>query len=139
MTEPPLVAIAAGKKVRVRKAPTPVQSELLLHISVANLLKRTANPRWRWTHIGHGERREARTAAKLKAMGVQAGWPDFIFIAPDGMSYFLELKRKGGRPSLTQQNFSDWCYSCHIAHCTAYNIDEAITFLRDHNIILIRR
>ena len=53
-------------------------------MSVARLLRDYGLPRWRWTHIPSGELRDVRTAAKLKQMGTQRGWPDFLLIAPNG-------------------------------------------------------
>lgn len=145
-TEPPLLALAAGKKVRLRKGTVPPAKELSLHIAVAQLLKVACNPDWRWTHIPSGEHRDIRTAAKLKAMGVKPGWPDFIFIGPSTDHdqiidvAFLELKRKGkGRLSDEQRSFQEWCYSLSIPHAVADNVDDAIEFLRAHGIVNIRK
>jgi hypothetical protein len=37
--------------------------------------------------------RDAATAGKLKAMGLQPGWPDILLVNPSGRLHALELKR----------------------------------------------
>lgn len=64
-------------------------------MAVAKILRDHALPEWQWTHIAHGEVRDIRTAAKLKAMGVRKGWPDFILVPPSGQLRCIELKRIG--------------------------------------------
>jgi hypothetical protein len=108
---PPLLALAAGKRVRLRKPPFP--KEISLHIDTARLLRQHCLPEWLWSHFASGELRDIRTAAKLKAMGVKRGWPDFVCIAPDGRVHCLELKREGEGLSEAQQQFQ--------VHCVKYN------------------
>ena len=146
MTEPPLLALAAGKKVRLRRISDPPEKELPLHISIVHLLKVAANPKWRWTHIPNGELRDIRTAQKLKAMGVQPGWPDMMFVGPrSGQTIqgsqiaFLEFKRKDRSLSETQRNFRDWCIDMHIPFEVTDNANDAIRFLQQHEIIIIRK
>jgi hypothetical protein len=97
---------------------------------VADLLHRFAHPQWRFSHIASGEYRTPATAAKLKRMGVVAGWPDFILLAPTGIAHFLELKR--GRAPLTdaQQDFADWCVAHGVHFAIARNFDEALRCLK---------
>jgi hypothetical protein len=85
-------------------------SEFQLQCEVADLLRRWAKPTWVFTHIPLGEYRTPATAARLQRMGVTAGFPDFIFLAPQGKGpFFLELKRKGGKLSEHQAGFALWC------------------------------
>jgi hypothetical protein len=95
VTLPPLLAIAAGRRVHPRKAVPPRPLELQLHMAVADLLRRFANPDWRWSHFPSGELRDIKTASKLRAMGLARGWPDFVLIDPSGRLHALELKRQG--------------------------------------------
>jgi hypothetical protein len=143
--EPPLLALARGKKVRLRKAPSiPPGKELAsIHIPIASLLKVAVNPEWRWTHIGHGGfLLDPRTAARLKAMGLQAGWPDFIFIGPPRLMgagvqvAFLELKRKGSKLSEEQKGFFTWLHAHKVPCEVADTIEAAIGFLEGLNIIV---
>jgi hypothetical protein len=74
-TIPPLLALAAGRKPRPRKAPAFRPKEITLHCAVAKLLREHCLETSRWTHIGHGEVRDIRTAVKLKNMGLRKGMP----------------------------------------------------------------
>lgn len=63
----------------------------------------------RLTHLLHhspnGGRRDEREAARFKAMGVRAGFPDLILCVPKGScgALFLELKAPKGRQSEHQR------------------------------------
>lgn len=94
-----------------RKGPALPVSETSLHYAVADFLRLAWPPHLPWTHIPLGENRgdamvrtdkQGRTysfspsGAKLKRMGAHAGWPDFIFILPNGQAAFIELKSTDG-------------------------------------------
>jgi hypothetical protein len=128
---PPLLMLCEGRKPRPRKAPVFRPKESVLHFAVAKLLREHARPDWLWTHVGHGEARDIRTAAKLKRMGVQPGWPDFILAPPGGQIHCLELKRIGETLSDAQYDFRRWCISHGVAHCVADTLDQALAAL-DH-------
>ena len=95
MTTPPLRCWPKGRKPRPRKAPTNRPKEIELHTSVANALRKHARTDWLWTHVPNGELRDIRVAAKLKRMGAQAGWPDFILVAPGGRLLLPGAKAPG--------------------------------------------
>lgn len=130
MTDAPLLMIAEGRKPRPRKAPLVREKEITLHMRVAGFLRAHARPEWRWTHIPAGELRDARTAAKLKAMGLQSGWPDLLLVSPSGVAHFLELKRHGGKLSEAQELFRQWCASHGVAHVVADTATAALDALR---------
>ncbi len=123
---PPLLAIAEGRKVRARKAPVWRPKEVELHITVAKLLRDHCLEDWRWTHIPTGEHRDIRTAAKLKAMGSRAGFPDFVLVSPYGSVRFLELKRTGGKLSEVQDDFRLWCVAYGVPHVVARTIGDVL-------------
>ena len=54
-------------------------------------------PGWIFTHIASGEKLDHATAARLKRMGVCAGWPDLLFLGSAGEVCAVELKAKNGR------------------------------------------
>jgi hypothetical protein len=60
-----------------------------------------------WTHFPAGEIRDERTGAKLKAMGLAKGWPDFIGFMPDARMWALEVKADKGRLTPEQAAFRD--------------------------------
>ena len=78
-------------------AAIPPPKEFELQIAIMGQFRWRRAPGWKGFHTANGEKRDKRTGAKLKAMGVEPGIPDLVFIAPDGRAHFLEVKRKGER------------------------------------------
>ena len=139
MTEfPPLLALAQGRKVRPRKAPVARPKEIELHFAVAKVLRQYCRPDWQWTHIGHGEVRDIRTAAKLKHMGLKRGWPDFVLVPPAGQLHCLELKRSGERLTEDQAVFQAWCIAHGVPHAVCCTLDEVLAVLNSWMCLRIR-
>lgn len=99
----PRLPLFTGKAVDRMKVAPP--KEAAIHIAVATFLDRFITPGWLFTHVPNGERRDARTGAKLKRMGTKPGFPDLILIDPAGTFHGLELKTEGGRLSEAQEGF----------------------------------
>jgi hypothetical protein len=118
--------LAQGRMPRLRKVPKLAPKEIALHMAVADFLRRFARPDWRWTHFPAGEHRDVRVAAKLKAMGLQRGWPDFVLISPAGLFHALELKRQGEDMTEDQAAFAQWCVEKGVPHAVARSLEEAI-------------
>jgi len=97
---------------------------------VADVLRRWLMPGWRWTHIPLGEHRTKATAAKLKRMGVNPGWPDIILLSPLGLPHFLELKRRGGDLTDQQDEFKQWCRDRKVPHFVTDSFDAAVAQLK---------
>jgi hypothetical protein len=57
-----------------------------------------------WFHVPNGEKRDKRTAEKLKRFGVRAGVADFILYCR-GLALAVELKKRKGRQSDDQEGF----------------------------------
>lgn len=98
------LALPLTRKGRKLARP-PAPKEHVIHIAVVGHLLARGDPRWFWFHPANGEKRDKRTAAKLKAMGVMPGTPDLVFFAPDGTFRCLELKRRGRTLSPDQKAF----------------------------------
>jgi hypothetical protein len=113
---------------RVRKAPP--APEFALHCMVADILRKWATPGWQWTHLPFGEYRHPATAARLKRMGVQRGWADFILLSPAGVAHFLELKRRGADLSDAQKDFGQWCRAQNVPFEWANRFDAAVAVLK---------
>ena len=126
---PPLLAICEGRKARARKAPLTAPKEYRLQTDVADVLKDHALPEWRWSHFPAGERRDVRTGARLKRMGLQKGWPDIVLINPAGLFHGLELKRIGQDLTEDQEAFQRWAIRHNVSHSVAYSLDEALAAL----------
>lgn len=77
-----------------------------------------------WTHFPAGERRDAKTGAKLKAMGLAAGWPDFILLLPNGQAGFIELKAADGAMSEPQVEFRSKAIALRCAFATCRSLEE---------------
>lgn len=107
----------------------PEPSELQIHIAVVQHLKYRARKGVCFFHAANGERREARDAAKLKAMGVTPGIPDLMIVA-DGKTYGLELKTSRGRLSPAQKGMLDVLNAAGAYTAVAYGIDQALAILQ---------
>jgi hypothetical protein len=124
---PPLLVLAAGGKPRLRRERLPVPKEIILHVTVADLLREHCL--WDWTHINR-KAKDAREGKILKTMGVNPGWPDFILLSPSGHALFLELKRPGQELTEEQEQFRDRCIRrgnpCEIA----WTLDQVLVALQ---------
>jgi hypothetical protein len=132
MSVPPLLAIMKGSKQRWRQPGTmPAPKELVLHMAVAKLLRDHCLPDWRWTHFPSGEKRDIRTATKLKQMGLQRGWPDFLLLSPfdSRQIHCLELKREGEDLTDEQREFGDWIMDHGGMYSVVWNMDMVLTVL----------
>ena len=138
MTLPPLIALAQGRRVRPRKPMVLRPKELELHLAIADLLRRFARSDWRWSHFPSGERRDIRTAAKLKAMGVQRGWPDFTLFDPTGRLHALELKPEGETLTDDREDFQTWCIARGVPHSVSRSVDEALTVLGAWGVLRVK-
>ncbi len=66
-------------------------AEFRLQCALVQHLRLRAYPGTYWTALANGEKRSAKTGARLKAMGLRAGNPDLLLIR-EGCCYGLELK-----------------------------------------------
>lgn len=57
---------------------------------------------WALFHVPNGGQRNAKEAAKFKAMGVRPGVPDLILILPRGGYHYLALELKVGKNKQTE-------------------------------------
>lgn len=114
------------------RAPRIIRSELTVHMQVAAYLRRAMpQPAFPviWFHVPNGEKRDKRTAGKLRSMGVLAGVPDFVFIMPNGQAAFLELKSATGDLSDAQHEFRERARAIGCGYATARTLDEAVATL----------
>jgi VRR-NUC domain len=126
---PPLLALAEGRRVRLRRAPTLRPKEIGLHIAVAAILRTQCEADWIWFHVPNGEVRDKRLAAKLKAMGVKPGIPDLVLLSSYNSVRFLELKRKGESLSEEQEEFRILCIRLGHPHAIARSVEDAVAIL----------
>lgn len=98
--------------------------ERALHIAVEQFLRLAWPPRLPYSHFPAGEHRDKATAAKLKAFGLRPGWPDFIFILPNGQAGFIELKAGKGALSDAQIEVRAKLVALKCGYATARSVDE---------------
>ncbi len=108
----------------MRRPAKPKTKEISLHMSTAAFIRYAWPGDLPWTHFPAGEKRDARTGAKLKAMGMAAGWPDFIFLLPNGQAAFLELKASSGSLSDGQIEFRHKATALNCGFAVCRSLDE---------------
>jgi hypothetical protein len=114
-------------------------SEFQLCCSLADCVRRWIKPGWRWSHFPAGEKRPTSAGARLKRMGLAEGWPDYIFLPPNGGgACFLEMKRaKHGGLSEEQRQFEIWCRATGHPHAVARSVEEALVVLRTWGVLRV--
>ena len=133
MPEERQLRLFASRFQRGVQLPPPKEQEL--HIQLADILKAWIMPRWRYSHLPLGEYRDKATAAKLKAMGVVAGLPDFMFVGP-GTVFFLELKRPGsGRLSDAQLIWMRHIMASGFGYLATTDLKDAVEELKAMGIV----
>ena len=138
MTSLAQIARDVRSRTRARACEARPERELSHHIAVADVLRRFARDDVIWFHPANGERRDKRTAAKLRAMGVQPGAPDFVIVIA-GKIHLLEMKRPGGaKPSAAQNAFMDRAISAGCVTAVAYGIDAALDKLNAWGALRVR-
>jgi hypothetical protein len=127
-------------------------SELQLQISLVEWCRWRLRPDVIFWHTPNGEARDKRTAAKLKAMGVLPGVADLQFmwreqvladLAPSAILtderfrlrvLFLELKRKGGKQTETQDDFERAVSSTGAHYRCIDSIDDAMAVIERYGL-----
>lgn len=108
------------------RAPRPVKSsETALHMAVARFINLAWPRELPWTHFPAGELRSKAAGGKLKAMGLKPGWPDFIFVMPNGQLAGLELKVGTNDLSDEQIDVRQRLIACRCGYATARSVEEA--------------
>lgn len=134
---PPLLQLAAGRKVRARRAPILRPRESKLHAAVAKLLTDHCLDGWEWTHINR-KAKDAREGAILKIMGANPDWPDFILVSPYGSVRYLETKRLGETLTEGQEAFRMRAVARGIPHVVAWTMDQVLAALDSWGCLRIR-
>ena len=101
---------------------------------LSELMHHSPNGGKRATKVGANGKRYSPEAAKFKAMGALAGFPDlFVFIARGGFhGLFIELKKPKGRVSDIQQQRIDALNEQGYKAVVCYGFDESIKAITDY-------
>jgi len=97
---------------------------------IADAARRFIADGWEWTHLPFGEYRPDSTGARLKRMGVTAGWPDYLFMSPAGLSHWIELKRDGQKRTPDQVRIGDFLERGGCPYLWSSNVGEILTTLQ---------
>ena len=135
-----------SKRQRGTQAPPP--KEFASHVFLADVIRRWIMPHWKFTHLPLGEERDHRinpktgkrwspTGQRLQRMGLNPGWPDFIFVGPNRSVFWLELKRQGsgGRLSEDQIEVGAHLVACGFAYLCTNSVDDAIAEMKALGIL----
>lgn len=85
-------------------------------------------------HSPNGGKRNIREAARFKAMGVRAGFPDLILLLPNEKFNYLciELKTKKGRQSEHQKNYQKLVENNGGKYCICREVQDFINITKDY-------
>lgn len=111
------------------------QPEAQLQRAVVQVLRLMALPNVIWYSSTNGVKMAPRTAAHMKAMGMTAGVADLCFVNARGTACFLEFKSAKGRQSSEQKQFEVNVNFLGGIYGLINNIDDAIGWLVDFEII----
>ena len=109
-------------------------SEQSIHERVWALYQAYRSPDAVMFHVASEGIRGPRERATFKAMGGVAGVPDF-FCAARQRSFFLELKKPGGRLSVAQKDMIGALGHQGVPTLIAYGLEEAVRFLQRQGVL----
>ena len=125
---------------RQRGTAPPAPSEFASQAFLVAVIRRWLSPQWRFTHVPLGEYRDPATAGRLQRLGTTPGWPDLQFAGPgsgagSAQMVFLELKRRGGRLSESQQAMREHLEGCGFDYLCTDSVDQAIEWLKARGVL----
>ena len=112
--------------------------EQALQIAVASFLRHALKPPVVWSAFPAGGGGAIRGAI-LKAMGLQAGWPDILVMAPGPVVVGIELKAGAGKQSEQQVRIQNGFMDCNAMYYVARSVEEVEGFLKGAGIPLHAR
>jgi hypothetical protein len=93
-----------------------------------------------FTHIANERRTSWGRGAKLKSMGVSAGFPDYIVFPGDGIVIFIEMKRtKEYKVSDAQKQWIEFLNSYGVDEKRNTHFVAAICYGADHAIEVVKK
>lgn len=104
--------------------------ELAIHFDAWKLICAYKRPDVLAWHTPNGEKRDARTAARLQAMGVVRGVGDFVLIVA-GRCHFIELKTTRGQLSRDQEIFRCDAERAGATYHVARSVEDVARIMSD--------
>jgi hypothetical protein len=98
-----------------------------MQIALVGVFKLRRHDDWLMHHSPNAGKRSDIAGVRLKALGMQPGWPDLEIISPDGLVHFIELKTAKGALSEAQRAFREDCIRTgrRYALCRSFKEAEA--------------
>jgi hypothetical protein len=134
------------KRWRKVRAPAPLEADIQKALVLRLVLQARRDALW--YHPPNGGWRHKVTAALLQAMGVLPGvadlvitWPELVSVVsqPHPMTFtrvlYLELKRRGKKPSADQNAFAARAMRTGASYEVADSIDAAVTILQRYGVL----
>ena len=115
------------------------QPEAALQKAVVKHLGWALRQGWRIHHSPNGGKRNASEAARFKAMGTSAGFPDLIVTGGDRMLVAIELKAAGGSLTDKQDFWLDHFDACGWPVAVCRSVDEVVAALEAAGVPLRAR
>ncbi len=112
------------------------QPEMQIHKAIMSFLDSALPSTVRAFHPANGGRRDAKTGAMLKALGVKAGVADIVLVRQGGVMAFIEVKAGKGSSSPAQKEWQDWCGENGVPYAVVRSIGDVQAVLTDWNIEL---
>lgn len=118
------------KELRALRArPRTPASARALNLRIADMLKAECPPNVPWTHLPAGEPLQTRPAEGPGPIAPRPGWPDFLFVLPDGRLGGIEIRTEAGglAPARRQWRADVQAAGARWAECrTAGGVREAL-------------
>lgn len=105
-------------------------TEDAIHQSILRYLRMTLPSGWLVMHVPNGGSRNPIEGAKMKRLGVVAGWPDISIYGPPGC-FFMEVKSAKGRLSNCQHRIIDQLKDMGRPVAVVRSIDDARALVRE--------
>ena len=85
-------------------------------------------------HCPNESKRSPKYGAKLKKLGMRAGVPDILLLAPKGKYIGLAIEMKYGKNKCTieQVKWLDWLYKQGYMCKVCWSAEEAITVIKEY-------
>lgn len=113
-----------------KRRKTPEQD---LQMAVAQFLRVALKPPVIWSAFPAGGGGAIRGAI-LRGMGLQAGWPDVLVMAPGPIVVGIELKAGKGKQSEQQIRIQNGFVDCNASYAIARTVNHVEVILRQNDI-----
>ena len=108
-------------------------TEDAIHRGILRYLRSVLPSGWIVMHVPNGGSRNPIEGAKMKALGVVAGWPDISIYGPLGC-FFMEVKSAKGRLSNCQHMILDKLKDAGFPVAVVRSLDDVRDFIAEHGL-----